>query len=50
VGGGYETGNWSFDFMNSYQWSIAGGSNEVQRNIVAERILHMPREMPGRGS
>jgi alkylation response protein AidB-like acyl-CoA dehydrogenase len=44
LGGGYETGNWAFDFMNSYQWTIAGGSNEVQRNIVAERILGMPRE------
>lgn len=44
VGGGYETGNWSFDFMNSFQWSIAGGSNEIQRNIVAERVLGMPRE------
>ncbi len=44
VGGGYETGNWAFDFMNSYQWSIAGGSNEIQRNIVAERVLGMPRD------
>ena len=44
VGGGYETGNWTFDFMNSYQWTIAGGSNEIQRNIVAERVLGMPKE------
>jgi len=32
------------DFMNSYNWSIAGGSNEIQQNIVAERMLMMPRE------
>ena len=44
AGGGFETGNWAFDFMNSYQWSIAGGSNEIQRNIVAERVLRLPRE------
>jgi alkylation response protein AidB-like acyl-CoA dehydrogenase len=44
VGGGYETGAWSFDFMNSYQWTIAGGTDEIQRNIVAERVLGMPRE------
>ncbi len=39
-----ETGNWTVDFMNSYNWSIAGGSDEIQRNIIAERILGMPRE------
>jgi alkylation response protein AidB-like acyl-CoA dehydrogenase len=44
LGGGFETGNWMADFFNSYQWSIAGGSNEVQRNIIAERVLGMPRE------
>jgi len=44
LGGGHETGNWSFDYMNSFMWSIAGGSNEIQRNIVSERVLGMPRE------
>ncbi len=44
LGAGYETGNWMFDHMNSFQWNIAGGSNEIQRNIVAERVLMMPRE------
>jgi alkylation response protein AidB-like acyl-CoA dehydrogenase len=44
LGAGYETGNWMFDFLNSYQYNIAGGSNEIQRNIIAERVLNMPRE------
>jgi alkylation response protein AidB-like acyl-CoA dehydrogenase len=44
LGAGYETGNWMFDFMNSYQWNIAGGSNEIQRNIISERVLMLPRE------
>ncbi|MGK2286377.1 acyl-CoA dehydrogenase family protein [Pedomonas sp. V897] len=44
LGAGYETGNWMFDFLNSYQYNIAGGSNEIQRNIVAERVLNMPKE------
>lgn len=43
LGAGYETSNWMFDFMNSYQWNIAGGSNEIQRTIVAERMLELPR-------
>lgn len=43
-GGGMETGNWMVDFMNSYNWSIAGGSDEIQRNIISERLLGMPRE------
>lgn len=44
LGAGYETGNWMFDFLNSYQYNIAGGSNEIQRNIISERVLNMPRE------
>jgi alkylation response protein AidB-like acyl-CoA dehydrogenase len=50
-----ETGNWTVDFMNSYNWSIAGGSDEIQRNIISERMLGMPREprawkLPGASS
>ena len=44
AGGSQETGNWAVDFMNSYAWTIAGGSDEVQRNIISERLLEMPRE------
>ena len=44
VFGDLNTGNWMADFMNSYAWTIAGGSDEVQRNIIAERMLDMPRE------
>lgn len=44
VFGDLNSGNWMADFMNSYAWTIAGGSDEVQRNIIAERMLDMPRE------
>ena len=44
LGAGHETGNWMFDFLNSYMWTIAGGTNEIQRNIISERLLRMPRE------
>lgn len=42
--GDLNTGNWMADFMNSYAWTIAGGSEEVQRNIISERMLGMQRE------
>jgi alkylation response protein AidB-like acyl-CoA dehydrogenase len=45
--GDLNTGNWMADFMNSFAWTIAGGSEEVQRNIIAERMLEMPREPKG---
>jgi alkylation response protein AidB-like acyl-CoA dehydrogenase len=45
--GDLNTGNWMTDYMNSYAWTIAGGSEEVQRNIIAERMLGMPREPKG---
>ncbi|MET0984293.1 MAG: acyl-CoA dehydrogenase family protein, partial [Steroidobacteraceae bacterium] len=44
MGGGYETGYWMQDFLYSWSWTIAGGSNEIQRNIIAERALGLPRE------
>jgi alkylation response protein AidB-like acyl-CoA dehydrogenase len=47
VFGDLTTGNWMADYMNSYAWTIAGGSEEVQRNIIAERMLGMPREPKG---
>lgn len=44
LGGGDVTGNWMVDYFNSWLWTIAGGTNEIQRNIIAERRLGMPRE------
>jgi alkylation response protein AidB-like acyl-CoA dehydrogenase len=36
--------HWSYDYLESYSETIAGGTAEIQRNIIAERILGLPRE------
>ena len=33
------------DYLNCRVQSIAGGSNEMQRNGIAEKILGLPREL-----
>jgi len=35
----------SVNFLNGRIMSIAGGSNQIQRNIISERILGLPREI-----
>ena len=37
----------SVNFLNGRIMSIAGGSNQIQRNIISERLLGMPRELAG---
>ena len=41
---GWESGSWVLDFIGSWEWTIPGGSSEVQRTIIAERGLGLPRE------
>jgi alkylation response protein AidB-like acyl-CoA dehydrogenase len=37
------TGNLQTDFLSSRATTIYGGTAQIQRNIVAERLLGMPR-------
>ncbi|BDX31038.1 acyl-CoA dehydrogenase [Mycobacterium antarcticum] len=41
---GWESGAWALDFIGSWEWTIPGGSSEIQRTIIGERGLGLPRE------
>jgi alkylation response protein AidB-like acyl-CoA dehydrogenase len=36
--------HWMIDHLKSWNWTIAAGSNEIQLNIIGERVLGLPRE------
>ncbi|MCB1647780.1 MAG: acyl-CoA dehydrogenase family protein, partial [Pseudomonadales bacterium] len=36
-------GEWQLAYMNSFGVTIAAGANEVQRNILGERVLGLPK-------
>jgi alkylation response protein AidB-like acyl-CoA dehydrogenase len=42
-GASWFSGKWFRDYVHSWAWSIGAGSNEIQRNIIADRVLGMPR-------
>ncbi len=44
ISSGWESGAWVLDFVSSWEWTIPGGSSEIQRTIIGERGLGLPRE------
>ena len=37
------TGQWLADFLFALAGPIYAGTNEIQRNVVAERVLRLPK-------
>ncbi|MGD6604830.1 acyl-CoA dehydrogenase family protein, partial [Xanthomonas citri pv. citri] len=38
-----DNGYWHRSYLNSFSATIGGGTSEIQRNIVAEHVLGLPK-------
>ncbi|MGQ3179380.1 MAG: acyl-CoA dehydrogenase family protein, partial [Blastomonas fulva] len=38
-----DNGYWHRSYLNSFSATIGGGTSEIQRNIIAEHVLGLPK-------
>ncbi len=41
----HTTGRWNAEYMFAVAHAIAGGASNIQRNIIGERALGLPRDL-----
>jgi alkylation response protein AidB-like acyl-CoA dehydrogenase len=41
-----QSGPWGLQFLSQWASKLGGGTEQIQRNIISERVLGMPRDTP----
>ena len=36
-------GDWALEYLECYKWAIGGGTTEIRRNAIGERLLGLPK-------
>jgi alkylation response protein AidB-like acyl-CoA dehydrogenase len=44
--GDAQSGPWGLQFLSQWASKLGGGTEQIQRNIISERVLGMPRDTP----
>ena len=36
--------SWAFEYLDAFKWAIGGGTSEIRRNTIGERLLGLPKQ------